>query len=159
MGIFFAVFAVPDAPLEVALGTAAFFGTFFGASFAVLRWKSWPAGRKLTASERIAAARAVFGGEDTGGTALAPAVSELAGVVIKNAERSRSQRWPLWIVLAAAVASAVDETATSAVPQAPLAWLLVGLLLWTIARLPRRLARSEACAVRAKLLALDRMHT
>lgn len=158
-GIFFAVFAPRDAPLEVVLGTAVIFGTIFGATALVIRRNSWPTGRKLTASERTAAVRAVFRGEDVGATGPARAVSELAGIIITHAERSHRRRWPPWIALAVTAVAAVDATATGAVLQPALSWLLVGILLWTIVRQPRRIARSGACAVRAQLLALDRMQT
>jgi hypothetical protein len=123
----------------------------------VIRWKIWPEGGRLRPADRATAVRAVFRGEDVGEDQLAPAVAELARFVMKSAERSRRQRWALWVIAGIAVVSAVNAGLSGPVLQAVVWWAYVGFWAWILLWLPGRQRRDEACAVRARLLALDRM--
>lgn len=128
---------------------------------AVVARRSWPQGKTLRYSERVAVQRSVYDGKDVGEDRLAQAVLDYCGVVRKQRRTNRRYEWVMVFFFAGlAIVFALIYTFAGPTRGAVVYWGSVGFWLLVLWRRPRRRdrrARLDANVARAEALARARL--
>jgi hypothetical protein len=117
----------------------------------------WPGAKQLTGADRVAVACAARRGENIGDARLAPAVIEYSDGLRAAYEDARVRRWVIWVVVAAALFSAVVDCFISPIRSVVVSWLFVAFLAvelwWWPKEQARLVANAEQAAKSARQLA------
>jgi hypothetical protein len=142
-----------------ALFQGVFFAVLFGATMALVMWRSWRGASDLESADRVAVAGVVRRGESIEEARLAPAVLDYVRVVQRAEDRDRRYRWVIWVFAGLTLILAVATTVGGPVRAATVLWALTifwaAFLLWVQ---PRQRARMAANASRAKDAATRLQH-
>lgn len=160
VGVFLGALALLDSGMPLAGAIVAVLtGPVLGVLTARRMQRYWPGGEDFTGAERVTIVRAARRGYPVAGPALARGVIQYSAGLRTAAERLRTYRWLIWLVLAVALGIAIFDAATGSMRDAAASCVYLGLLaievLWWPSRRRELLLNSALASALAQRIVAE----